>query len=139
MTDKTSEVQLSPDSPISLNEAAAICLRGLVTAATLRAAAERGDLVIERLGRRIVTTPGDIDAWRQKCRNQKAQDSTCDQKRQTQTVQYAIVRDGSSVMEGSLSPRDAALIRARKLKESFRNTLRQNMPPSGVKEISRKS
>jgi hypothetical protein len=42
-------------------------------------------------------------------------------------------------MEGSLSPRDAALIRARKLKESFRNTLRQNMPPSGVKEISRKS
>lgn len=138
MTDKTSEVQLSPDSPISLNEAAAICLRGLVTAATLRAAAERGDLVIERLGRRIVTTPADIDAWRKKCRNQKAQDSTCDQKRQTQTVQYAIVRDGSSVMEGSLSPRDAALIRARKLKESFKNTSPQNIRPSEAREISHK-
>ena len=47
---------LSPDSPISLDEAAEICLRGLVTASTLRAAADRGELAIERLGRRIVTT-----------------------------------------------------------------------------------
>ncbi len=46
---------ISPDSPISLDEAAAICLRGLVSASTLRAAAERGELTIERLGRRITT------------------------------------------------------------------------------------
>ncbi len=46
---------ISLDYPISLDEAAAICLRGVVSASTLRAAAERGELTIERLGRRITT------------------------------------------------------------------------------------
>lgn len=131
--------EISPDSPISLNEAAAICLRGLVSASTLRAAAERGELTIERLGRRIVTTPADIDAWRSKCRKEKAQGSTCDQRGRTLTDQYEATPLGLSEMAGSLSPRDAALIRARKLKESFKNTLRQNMHPSAESVTSRRS
>ena len=42
--------------------------RGLVTASTLRSAAARGMLETERLGRRIVTTPKAIAAWRKKSR-----------------------------------------------------------------------
>jgi len=39
-------------------------LRGLVKPATLRAAADRGELIIEKLGRRVVTTPANINEWR---------------------------------------------------------------------------
>lgn len=66
---------LSPDSPLSLDDAAKILLRGLVKASTLRAAASRGELEIERLGRRIVTTPAFVDAWRNRCR-EKQEDRT---------------------------------------------------------------
>ncbi len=67
--------ELSPLSPLSLDEAAAVLLRGLVKASTLRAAADRGELTVERLGRRIVTTPAAIEAWRERCRDQpKARD-----------------------------------------------------------------
>ncbi|ARN80674.1 hypothetical protein DSM21852_39940 [Methylocystis bryophila] len=59
---------LTPNTPLSLKEAAEICLRGIVKASTLRAAAERGELAIERLGRRIVVTPAAIEAWRERCR-----------------------------------------------------------------------
>ena len=56
------------NEPISLHEAAQIVLRGLVKVSTLRAAADRGDLVIEKLGRRVVTTPANVSEWRLKCR-----------------------------------------------------------------------
>ena len=129
---------LLPNSPISLDEAAAICLRGLISASTLRAAAERGDLAIERLGRRIVTTPADIEVWRKRCRDQKEPGSICGQLRTTLTDRSVTTQHGLSEMDGGLSPRDAALIRARKLKESFRNTSRQNMLSSVKSEISHK-
>ncbi len=60
--------QLSNDAPITLTEAAETLLRGLVTASTLRAAAERGELTTERLGRRLVTTPASVRDWRRRCR-----------------------------------------------------------------------
>lgn len=63
-----------PDTPLSLKEAAEMLLRGLVKASTFRAAADRGELTMERLGRRIVTTPASIEACRERCRDQaKAQ------------------------------------------------------------------
>jgi len=51
-----------------LDEAAKICMRGLVKASTLRAAAARGDLVVEKIGKRLITTPANIEAWRERCR-----------------------------------------------------------------------
>jgi len=62
------KIGIAPDAPISLKEAAETILRGLVTASTLRAAADRGELTIERLGRRVVTTPAAIAEWRKRCR-----------------------------------------------------------------------
>ena len=56
------------DDPITLAEAAEVLLRGLVTASTLRAAADRGELQTERLGRRVVTTSAHIKDWRRRCR-----------------------------------------------------------------------
>jgi hypothetical protein len=56
-----------PDDPITFAEAAEICLRGVVKAATLRAAWERRELTAERLGRRVVTTPRAVAEWRKRC------------------------------------------------------------------------
>ncbi len=52
---------------MTLAEAATVLIRGLVTASTLRAAADRGELQTERLGRRVVTTPAHIKDWRRRC------------------------------------------------------------------------
>lgn len=68
-------LEFAPDTPLSLKEAADVLLRGLVKASTLRAAADRGELEVERLGRRIVTTPADVLAWRKSCRT-KAESHT---------------------------------------------------------------
>lgn len=51
-----------PDDPITLKEAAAIFLRGLVTASTLSAAISGA----ERIGRRVLTTPAMIREWRRR-------------------------------------------------------------------------
>jgi hypothetical protein len=55
---------LDPDTPLSFKQAAKICLNGLVSESTLRAAWYRGELSCERLGRRVVTTPRAIAEWR---------------------------------------------------------------------------
>lgn len=60
--------EIGRDDPVTLAEAADLLLRGLVTKSTLRAAAARGELQTERLGRRVVTTSAYIEAWRAKCR-----------------------------------------------------------------------
>ena len=62
---------LSPLSPVSLQEASEILLRGLVTPSTLKAAAERGELAVFKLGKRLVTTPKDIEEWKDKCREKR--------------------------------------------------------------------
>ena len=60
---------VSDDEPISLREASKL-LRGLVGERALRAAAESGELVAERLGgrKRWVTTQRHIREWRERCR-----------------------------------------------------------------------
>lgn len=57
--------ELAPNDPITFAEAAEILLRRLVKASTLRAAADRGELRTERLGRRRVTTPAAVLEWRE--------------------------------------------------------------------------
>lgn len=53
---------------MTLDDAAEVLLRGLVTAAILRAAIARYELTFERIGRRITVTRADVRAWRKRCR-----------------------------------------------------------------------
>jgi hypothetical protein len=119
-------MSLSPDSPISLQEAAEICLRGLVKVATLRVAVERGELMVERLGRRVITTPAAVDEWRSRCRvKPKAQDSTSCQNEGRETDGY-----GSSEMDRRKLAQAAALATARALKNGSLTISQPNMSPS---------
>lgn len=119
-------MNMSPNSPISLQEASEICLRGLVKVATLRVAVERGELMVERLGRRVVTTPSAVDEWRSRCRvNPKDRDSTSCQNDETDPDAY-----GSSEMDRRRLAQEAALATARALKKGSRNISQENMNQS---------
>jgi hypothetical protein len=61
--------ELGPNDPLTLREAAETLLRGIVKASTLRAAAARGELTVERLGRTLVTTPTYVEQWRERRRS----------------------------------------------------------------------
>lgn len=118
--------EIDQDSPLSLQEAADILLRGLVKAATLRAAAARGELIVEKLGKRIVTTPADIERWRQSCRDRvKVQGSIYSQS-STSNQGMSGQPFGLSETEAARLSQDAALARVKKLKEGSRNTSQQN-------------
>ena len=68
---------MSPDDPIPLKEACRDILGGRWTPATLRAEADRGNLVIFRLGRTDCTTPADLERMVQACReNRRVRGST---------------------------------------------------------------
>lgn len=114
-------MNISPDSPISLDEAAEICLRGLVKASTLRAAADRGELAIERLGRRLVTTPADVEAWRKLCRDRQ-KERACG----SGPHQSASQAHGSSETDDFGRAQAAAQMRVEKLKNSLKNTSPQS-------------
>lgn len=62
--------EIGDDTPLSLQEAAAGPLRGLVSASTLRAAIAAGTLPAVRLGKRYVVTRADLATWRAACRVQ---------------------------------------------------------------------
>lgn len=111
------------DTPLSLREAAETLLRGLVTASTLKAAAERGELAVERLGRRIVVTPKAIADWRELCRAPvKAPGYTSNQ-----PAEKARSRSGLYETDEDQSAQDAALAIARMLKEGSRNISGENI------------
>lgn len=57
------------NNPITLEVACGLYPQASFKVATLRAAADRGELVIFRLGRRYHTTPAAMDAWVKKCRD----------------------------------------------------------------------
>lgn len=68
---------MSPDDPIPLKEACATILCGRWTPATLRAEADRGNLVIFRIGRTDCTTPAELDRMVVACReNRRVRGST---------------------------------------------------------------
>jgi hypothetical protein len=63
--------QLPPagdDDPITLAEACDLIFRGTMTAATLRAEAERGRLTIFKIGKRHYTTRGHVREMIKACR-----------------------------------------------------------------------
>lgn len=57
------------DAPITLDVACALYPQASFKVATLRAAADRGELVIFRLGRRYHTTAAAMDVWVRKCQD----------------------------------------------------------------------
>ena len=59
--------ELLDTDPITLSEASDL-LRGIVTVAALRAEVKRGNLVVERIGKNLFTTPQAIREMRDKCR-----------------------------------------------------------------------
>lgn len=62
---------MTPDDDLMpLSAACDVHFRGLITPATLRAAAGRGSLVIYKIGKRQFTTSRDIRAWVDRCREQ---------------------------------------------------------------------
>ncbi len=56
--------------PITLSEASALVLRGVVTVSALRAEADRGNLVTMKIGKNLFTTPSAIREMMEKCRVQ---------------------------------------------------------------------
>jgi hypothetical protein len=63
--------------PITLTEASRVVLRGVVSVSALRSEAKRGNLVVEKIGKNLFTTPRAIQEMREKCRvQQNRPDST---------------------------------------------------------------
>ena len=62
---------LDDDEPMTLAEACEVVFRGTIKPATLRAEAARGNLVIERIGRRDFVTRSALREMRTKCRVQQ--------------------------------------------------------------------
>lgn len=60
---------MNADDPITLDLACALYPQASLRVPTLRAAADRGELLIFRLGRRYHTTPAAMDAWVKKCQD----------------------------------------------------------------------
>lgn len=101
-------------------------MRGLVKASTLRAAAERGELAIERLGRRIIVTPAAIDAWRELCRDREKARASTFAPRSVKPASSSRPRDGSSATAEVTLARDSAQKTIEKLKSDLRITSRKN-------------
>jgi hypothetical protein len=133
------EVSLPDDAPVSLDEAARICLRGVVKASTLRAAAERGELAVERLGRRIVTTPADVNAWREMCRDRERARTCAFGPRDTGTGSSTKPPAGSSKTDDGSLAQEAALMALRRLREPCATTSPRSTRRKGENVISIKS
>ena len=104
---------------LTLKEASETVLRGIVAPRALKAAADKGELVVYRLSeRKILTTHHDIEEWLQSCRtNQKARDSIS-----SQHQGHPEKLDGSSATERRRLAQDSALETARLLKGGLLNT-----------------
>lgn len=113
--------EFSPDTPLSLKEAAEVLLRGLVKASTLRAAADRGELTVERLGRRVVTTPAAVAEWRERCRDQAKARDCISGRRGAPAAQP----NGSSETDDAKLALAAAMATALALKKGSRNPTKE--------------
>jgi hypothetical protein len=60
------------DDPITLKEASEVLLRGIVSVSALRSEVRRGNLIVERIGKNLFTTPAHIREMRRRCRVQSA-------------------------------------------------------------------
>jgi hypothetical protein len=99
-----------PDDPIPLAKAAKLLFRGELTKSSLRTEARKGNLEIIQIANKDFVTKNGIKRMIEKCRKNAApQGSGSDQ----------IQAHGSSRTETSVSPRNAAKLRLRQLRESL--------------------
>lgn len=80
------------DTPITLDEACEVLFRGAIKSATLMAEADRGNLRLEKIGRRFFTTPEAIREMRTRCRVQE-------KKQGSDSGKTATEESGSSKMD----------------------------------------
>jgi hypothetical protein len=107
--------------PITLLEASRIVLRGVVSVSALRAEIKRGNLVVERIGKNIFTTPAAIREMRTKCRVQPNRPASTSEK----TVEAL---SGSSGTMASIDELAALKASVGALKGGSLSTLRKNTP-----------
>ncbi|MFB9794510.1 hypothetical protein ACFFQG_28225 [Shinella granuli] len=110
-------IDIFDDEPMTLAEACEIVFKGAIKPATLRAEAARGNLVIERIGRRDFVTRSAIREMREKCRVQ-----------QKGPVSGTIKPPASGISETDRQSAAlaAALRSARELRKPSGNTSRKN-------------
>ncbi|MCP4319529.1 MAG: hypothetical protein GY789_26975 [Hyphomicrobiales bacterium] len=108
---------IGDDDPMTLLEACQIVFRGTIKPATLRAEAARGNLVVERIGRRDFVTRAAIQEMRERCRAQQKVPASG----LTETQDC-----GSSEMERRSAALAAALKSARELRKGSGHTSRKS-------------
>ena len=101
---RTREDLLDTD-PITLKEASELLLRGIVTVSALRSEIRRGNLVVERIGKNLFTSPAGIREMRERCRVKPVQEPDCGPDTHTTTKDTA----------RSLAALDASLAALRRL------------------------
>jgi len=121
---------------MTLKEASEVFFRGKIKVHTLRAARDRGELMVERLGNKDFVTPDAINEWREKCRvNPKVQGSICVENDATLPGNSHTNQCGLSGTGQKQLARDAALATAQKLKDGSLTTSVKNTTPASTAEI----
>src|SRR5690606_41950036 len=122
-------VDIGEDEPMTLEEACRLVFRGAIRPATLRAEAARGNLVLERIGRRDFVTRAALREMREKCRVQRREPASGSTRRPA---------TGSSETDRSSVAQAAALRSARALRENSANTSSKstNRRPTVVRLVS---
>lgn len=116
-----SRADLMDDDPITLAEASEIVLRGKVTVSALRAEINRGNLMVERIGKNLFTTPAAIRKMREKCRVMPSRQDYTSEKTKLEA-------SGSSGMPAKTDELAALKASVTALKSGSLSTLRKSTP-----------
>lgn len=117
------------DEPMTLEEACRVIFHGKITPATLRAEHRRGNLIIEKIGRRYFVTRANINEMRERCRvvpTEKVPAFGCSRSVATPTAALS-GHAGSSGTVPSSAAQAALQMTLQELKESSRSTSRKSM------------
>jgi hypothetical protein len=113
---------IEDDDPITLAEASEVVLKGAISEATLRAEIRRGNLMVERIGKNLFTTPAYIKRMREKCRVQSSRPDS------TSAKTKAANGSGSSGTGTAIDEQVALKAIAKALKGGSLNTSRKSTP-----------
>jgi len=112
------------DDPITLKDACDVVFRGAITPSTLMAEHRRGNLALEKIGRRFFVTRADLKEMRNKCRVDhppRAPGSGFSLSVPT-AMEASNDRDGSSAMARSSAAQDALQMTLQELRKPSRAT-----------------
>jgi len=112
----------APNEPLTLDEACRLIFHNKIRPATLRVERDRGNLVVEKIGRREFVTRRAIEEMRKRCRErQQARDSGSGQASKKTDARPGN-QHGSSATERAGLAQAALKANANKLKSRLRNT-----------------